>query len=276
MNFRTEIGHITGGFEISLNDKIALVGSCFADNIGGRLERDGFTAVHNPLGPLFNPGSVERLLRRGLRPYVSDELIEYDGVWHCLDFANRYQSTDRDALLERVNTEYMAYAQAIAEADVLIITLGTTNAFTLNGEIVGNCHKLPGYMFDKRQVSIDEIGRLAPFLQNRRSMLTLSPVRYPGEGLAKGFMSKAMLRVGIEDVCRTSGCDYFPTYEILNDDLRDYRFYAPDMRHPSETAVDYIYDKFAETYFSADTLRRTLENRRVSLTAAHRQIIIEQ
>ena len=276
MKFRTEIGPLKGSFEIGRGARIVLIGSCFADNIGERLVRDGFSAVHNPLGPLFNPVSVARNLARGIRPYGEDDFFEHQGIWHCLDFANRYQDSSAEKLAQSVNAEYMPFAQAIADADVIIVTLGTSKVYRLTSDYVaGNCHKLPGTMFSEAMLSVDEaVKALQPALTalaaSKHIILTLSPVRYPGEGLAKGFLAKATLRVAIDHLCNSLGLDYFPAFEIVNDDLRDYRFYAADMRHPSEVAVDYIYDNFCEAYFCASSLSEAAESRRQYIRAAHR------
>ena len=128
-------------------------------------------------------------------------------------------------------------------------------------------------MFEEHRLTIPEIEKLIPLLKGRKAILTLSPVRYPGEGLPAGSLAKATLRVAIDNICREAGCDYFPAFEILNDDLRDYRFYAPDMRHPSETAVEYVYEKFADAYFTDYTKQKSIERRKAALHASHRPII---
>lgn len=273
MKFRTEIEPVKGSFEILPRHRIVLIGSCFADNIGERLAADGFNAVHNPLGPLFNPESIARVVSRGSKPYSTDDFYVHDGRWHCLDFANRYQADSPEALGEAVNADFLPFAKAIAEADVLIVTFGTNNVFRLNGSTVGNCHKLPGTLFEEHSLSVDEIAGFRDVLGRRPTILTLSPVRYPGKGLANGFLAKATLRVAIHRMCGEAECDYFPAFEMVNDDLRDYRFYAPDMRHPSEVAVDYIYDKFMDAYFSESTKQTALERRRQAIREAHRPII---
>ena len=273
MRFRTEIGMLSGGFKINHSDRIVLLGSCFADNIGEKLKTDGFSVIHNPLGPLFNPESVCRVISRGDAPYEKDNLICFEGVWHCLDFANRYQSEDSEKLLGKINDDYMPLAQAIIDADVIVVTLGTNKVYRHNGITAGNCHKLPAKLFEEKYLSVAESEEIGNLLTKPRTILTVSPVRYPGEGLAKGFLSKATLRVAVENICKKNGFDYFPAFEIVNDDLRDYRFYAADMRHPSEVAVDYIYEKFAEAYFTDETMRQALKNRKDNLKAAHRPII---
>lgn len=276
MKFRTEIGNISRSFAISHNDRIVLIGSCFADNIGERLVSAGFNAVHNPMGPLFNPASIAGLVRRGQIPYsAADFITGPDGTLHCLDFASRYQDTDISQLANRVNTDYASLSRAIAEADVLIITFGNDKIYEYNGEVAGNCHKLPASTFTSRYLDIDEICSLwhCAIPTGKRVIFTLSPVRYIGDGLAQSGLSKATLRVAIDKICRDGGYDYFPAYEIVNDDLRDYRFYSADLKHPSDVAVDYIYEKFAETYFTKETISRAEECRKATLHAAHRPLL---
>lgn len=276
MKFRTEIERLSGAFEISHSDRIVMLGSCFADNIGQLLKRDGFNVVHNPLGPLFNPESVGKVLSRGKRPYTKNDFYTHGSIWHCMDFANRYQASDPERLAEKVNDDYLPLANALDNATKIIITLGTNKVYRLDGSTVGNCHKLPGYLLEEHHLSIEEVEALGKILKDKQVILTLSPVRYPGEGLAKGFLAKATLRVAIDNICRAlENCQYFPAFEIVNDDLRDYRFYTSDLRHPSEMAVEYIYEHFADTYFSENTKSLAAENRKQFLRESHRPIISE-
>lgn len=281
MRFRTEIENIHGSFEISHRDKIVLIGSCFADNIGTLLEKSGFDVTHNPLGPLFNPQSVGHVLGRGGEKYKEKDFILHSGTWHCLYYANRYQSTDAATLAQMVNKDYVALAESLAAADVLVITLGTSKVYRLNGTTAGNCHKLPGTIFSEDYLDVDAavesiVSSIDKIAKSKRVIITLSPVRYPGEGLSKGFLAKATLRVAIDKICCLTGADYFPAFEIVNDDLRDYRFYAPDMRHPSDQAIEYIYEKFGETYFSENTIKEAEKYRKLALHGAHRPIITDK
>ncbi|MCM1036944.1 MAG: GSCFA domain-containing protein [Bacteroides sp.] len=274
--FRTEIGRLRGGFEIRRDDRIVLLGSCFADNIGERLATDGFAAVHNPLGPLYNPASILRVLARGGRPYGEADMVCHAGTWHCLDAACRYQGADPGAVADAVNADYLPLARAVDEADVVIVTFGTSHVFEHGGTVAGNCHKLPAAEFERRMLSPAEIAdawAAVPALSGKRLIFTISPVRYTSDGLADGSLAKAILRVAVDDICRRTGADYFPACEIVCDDLRDYRFYADDLRHPSAMAVEYIYEKFAEAYFSPATCEAARAARRAWLRSQHRPII---
>ncbi len=277
MRFRTEIESVRGSFEINHQSRVVLLGSCFADNIGAQLAADGFEAVHNPLGPLFNPASIARVIARGGRPYGPDDFVQgADGVWHCLDFAMRYQADTAEGLAVKVNADYLPLAAALDRADVLIVTLGTNKVFRYgNGAVAGNCHKLPGAFFATEYLEIDEIAELWDTLPvNAKNVIfTVSPVRYTESGLTANSLTKAKLRVATDILCRRWKADYFPAYEIVNDDLRDYRFYADDLKHPSEMAVKYIYEHFADAYFSAATKEKAAECRRATLRSLHRNLL---
>ncbi len=275
MNFRTEIGDIHGSFKISHDDRIVMLGSCFADNVGSRLEQDGFNVVHNPLGPLFNPASTANVLARNGRPYSTNDFVRQGDIWHCLDFASRYQARTAEALAEKVNADYMHLWQSLENASVIILTFGTNKVYERQGKVVGNCHKLPADTFTSRFLSLDEILQLwkRPLIGSARAIFTLSPVKYPGDGLAANCLSKSTLRLAIDAICRRGQHDYFPAFEIVTEDLRDYRFYAPDLKHPSDVAIEYIYDHFASAYFSKETLSTAQRSRKEYLAGQHRRII---
>lgn len=277
MDFRTEIESLRGSFDITHRDRIVLLGSCFADNVGERLVAQGFNAVHNPLGPLFNPASVLRVLTRGPRPYSETDFVRYADTRHCLDFANRYQHTDSSQLAAMVNADYLPLAESIEHATVIIVTFGTAHVWRLAGSgiVAGNCHKLPGNMFTDETLEINEITHAWASALNpgKKYIFTVSPVRYTSGGLIANSLSKAALRVAVDKICRQSGADYFPAFEIVNDDLRDYRFYAADMKHPSPVAVDYIYHHFSQAYFSPSTQEEAGRAYREFLRAQHRQIL---
>ncbi|MDE6301178.1 MAG: GSCFA domain-containing protein [Muribaculaceae bacterium] len=275
MRFRTEIEPATGSFEISADTPVALVGSCFADEIGRLLARDGVPATAGIMGPLFNPLSIKKFLDRNGRPYTPGDLTLHEGVWHCLDWANRYQHTDPDTLLESVNADFSRLSEALTSAQCIIITFGNTKVYETPLGIAGNCHKLPAGMFASRRLTLEEIVDAWTGIDfgHRNVILTLSPVRYTENGLAESTLAKATLRVAIDRICSRNGWDYFPAFEILNDDLRDYRFYASDLKHPSDTAIEYVYQHFCETYMSRATRETLKEHRKASLTAAHHPIL---
>lgn len=274
MKFRTEIEPLHGSFGLGLDDRIVMLGSCFSDSVGERLATDGFEVMHNPLGPLFNPLSVARTYARRTG-YAVPDFLHHSGTWHCMDYASRYSDTDPAALAGRVNADYGLLSEAIENATAAIITFGSARAYRLagGGAVVGNCHRLPAAMFDEIDLDVDTIvdawtsaglRRLPP-----KVIFTLSPIRYTAYGLAANSLSKAVLRVAIDKLCSRLGADYFPAFEILNDDLRDYRYYAADMKHPSDVAVEYIYEKFIEAYCTPQTRQKIAENHRCAMRKCH-------
>ncbi len=274
MNFRTEIEATHAPFGISHSDRIVLLGSCFTDSVGSRLDDDGFTTVHNPMGPLYNPASIARVVKRKA-PYSIDDLYrDGSGTYHCMDYAARYSDADGDKLLSIINTRRSELQQRIEDATVVIITFGTARVydFTPGGYVAGNCHRLPAALFNERLLSIEEIvDEWKPIVEslNKKVIFTLSPIRYTADGLARNSLSKAILRVAIEQLCSESGAVYFPAFEIMNDDLRDYRFYADDLKHPTAMAVEYIYQHFSRTFFSDATRAQAAECHRETMRNRH-------
>ena len=280
MKFRTEIESARGSFAITHNGGIVLLGSCFSDNVGSRLKRDGFDVTYNPMGPLYNPVSLARLINdlAGDKVYgVADFKCDGEGVCHCLDFASRYQNSDAYELAAVLNADLAVLKEAYRRAKTVIVTFGSSIVYSLSSDIadtVGNCDKFPASTFSRFAVGTDDIVALwRPLLEEminggKNVILTVSPIRHLADGLHGNELSKARLLLA----CDALGefCEYFPAYEIMMDDLRDYRFYERDLKHPSEMACDYIYEKFAERYFSRDTLTRVADERAKSLFASHR------
>lgn len=283
MRFRTEIEQPRGSFSISHDSGIVMLGSCFTDNIGGRLAADGFKVCSNPLGPLYNPLSladcVDKLID-GYRYTADDIYLDSQGLGHCLDYASRYSGSDRETLLDRVNSDFDTLKAAFAEADTLIITFGSAHGYYMaDGSRqlpVGNCHKLDDRLFEQRMIDCEAISAAwEPLLRElsaagKRVILTVSPIRHLAYGLAGNSLTKARLLLACERLRQYA--DYFPAFEIMLDDLRDYRFYDADMKHPTAVAIDYIYEIFGKTYFSDATAAKALACRRITKTAQHRPI----
>lgn len=242
MQFSTPVNIPLAGFSIEPCERMLFVGSCFADNIGQRFVADKFRAVVNPDGVMYNPASI----------------------LHTVD---RY--------VDRLETED---AEAPSTA---VFTLGTNHVYILNetGEIVDNCRKRPQRLFTERELTVDEcseylcraIGRLRSVNPDVRVVLTVSPIRYAKYGFHGSQLSKAVLLLAADKVVREHDMvEYFPAYEIVNDELRDYRFYREDMLHPSDQAVEYIWQRFGDTYFSEHTLSFLEEWRPVKAALGHR------
>lgn len=280
MRFRTEVEIPRGLRPISHDNRIVTIGSCFSDAIGRRLVESGLTAAVNPMGVLFNPVSIATAISRALNSnfFTGDDLYrDRAGMYHALDFESRRQGPDAAALLDSLNEDFAEFRRVVAQADILIVTFGTAWCFRHlpTDRIVGNCHKLPDSQFERALVCPQNIKTLwDPIVNGRRVIFTVSPVRHLNDGLHGNTLSKANLHLGIDSLCATNpDCEYFPAFEALVDDLRDYRFYADDLKHPSAQGEEYVFEKFTETYFDRDTRARAENVRKAARLAAHRPIL---
>lgn len=277
MRFRTEIEPQCCP-PVSHDSRLLMLGSCFTDNIGEQLAIDGFNVTVNPTGVLYNPASIANMLERAAqkRNYTDGDLFrDDDGTFHLLDFPNSFRGTDPAQLLALGNGRLAQLSVALDEADTLIVTFGTAWVFDQisTGLTAGNCHKLPARLFNLRRLSCAEIvDRWSGLVNDRRVIFTVSPIRHMADGLHGNTLSKATLQLAVEQLVGR-GAEYFPAYEIMMDDLRDYRFYAADMKHPSETAVQYIYEVFKQRYFTAETMNIADANRRQYKFSQHRQLL---
>ncbi len=261
MKFRTSIDVAPFEAKIDYSDSILAVGSCFAEAVGARLVRSKFRATVNPTGVLFNPASICKTLQR----FEHKELVaeeELQPEWFHYDFHSSLSAPSAEECVRRINSAVEAGHEALRMCDWIVITLGTAWIYELaqSGEVVANCHKQPSANFRRRRLSVAEIVEmldvaLSHLLPSKRVILTLSPVRHLGDGLPENSLSKATLRVAIEEfVARhPSRAFYFPAYEIFVDDLRDYRFYGEDMVHPSTVGVDYVWEKFCDVALSLES-----------------------
>lgn len=242
MQFSTPVNIPLAGFSIEPCERMLFVGSCFADNIGQRFVADKFRAVVNPDGVMYNPASILHTVDR---------------------YVDRLEAEDAEA------------------PRTAVFTLGTNHVYILNetGEIVDNCRKRPQRLFTERELTVDEcaeylcraIGRLRSVNPDVRVVLTVSPIRYAKYGFHGSQLSKAVLLLAADKVVREHDMvEYFPAYEIVNDELRDYRFYREDMLHPSDQAVEYIWQRFGDTYFSEHTRSFLEEWRPVKAALGHR------
>lgn len=269
---------------------LLLLGSCFTDEIGARLLGCGYPCCVNPCGVQYNPASIAALLSAALAGvWPQDAFFRHDGLWRCWLLPTRF-SAPTEAECRRICDDALAtLADALARADALIITLGTSWIYehTAPGYsgIVGNCHKVPARDFSRRRLSVSEItGLWRPLIERlhrlnpRMSLIfTVSPIRHFKDGAHENTLSKATLHLAVDELLDDDTLpmrsDYFPAWELLMDDLRDYRFYAADMLHPSPVAVDYIWSLFSARYFT-DATRARLRASAVALRrAAHRPIL---
>lgn len=267
MNFTTQIPIFKHENNISHKDRIMLLGSCFTENIGNKLSINGFETLINPFGILYNPFSICSSLNRiiDLKFLVSEDLVKVNEFWYSYEHHGVFRDENSDNLLQTINLNITKANIFLKETNWLIITLGTAWIFFLkeNNKILGNCHKLNPQLIDKRLLTVDEIventnltiNRIRKINPNIKIILTVSPIRHWKQGYRENLISKSTLHLAIDQICKSiTYCSYFPAYEIVMDELRDYRFYKADMLHPSEIAVDYIWEKFATHLFSDSTI----------------------
>ncbi|MDE5687870.1 MAG: GSCFA domain-containing protein [Paramuribaculum sp.] len=284
--FRTPVTPLALKGTVSHTTPLLMLGSCFAANIGARLQRELFDVCVNPFGTLYNPASIDEAVRRLVSgaPFTDNDITVRDGIchcWHC--HSSLSSSTGAEALLQSLNTKLEAATAFAARTQVAVLTFGFNRVYRLssNGMIVANCHKFPASTFIEDNLGLDAciqyisstVDALRRLNSGMKIILTVSPVRYTGYGLHASAIGKATLLLACESVAQSrEGIIYFPSYEALNDDLRDYRFYAADMKHPSEVAVDYIYDIFAESFFDDRTVAIANKAARLSARLAHRPL----
>ena len=253
MKLHTSVEITPSARKIGYGDKILLLGSCFADNIGAKLNEHYFQATINPLGTLYNPASIALALTDTCFPITDSQIIYHNGLWHSMLHHGSFSSVDKVEMMARCQQSRAELQQALHEATTVIVTFGTAWVYEMDGKVVANCHKLPANCFTRRCLTVNEIVDIwKPIVQNtseKHWIFTVSPIRHIKDGLHANQISKAILLQAVERL----GHSYFPSYEIMLDELRDYRFYAEDMVHPSSVAVEYIWQRFVETYMTIDT-----------------------
>lgn len=282
MKFRTEITISPFDRPIGYRDRLLSLGSCFADEIGTRLAEAKFPICCNPSGPLFNPLSILALVERALfrRRFMPEEVQRHDnGACFLYDLSTRFTEQTAGSLLQRANALVEQLGQAVEAADHLLITFGTAWVYRLaaNGAVVANCHKQPQRNFCRERLTVEQIvaawSRLIERLPAKQIILTVSPIRHLGDGLEGNAVSKAVLRLACEELAeRHTTVRYFPAYEMLMDDLRDYRFYADDLCHPSRQAVEYIWEHFTAAALTEPTRRTVEEVRQLTSLLHHRPL----
>ncbi len=283
MKFRTELTPQPLAATIDYADEILTLGSCFATRIGERLAAARFRTVTNPTGVLFNPLSIAKALESFAtdRPIAREELHAESGIWFHYDFHGSFSAPTPEMALQQMQTARRAGSNALRRATRLILTFGTAWVYDLRatGRTVANCHKQPADRFVRRRLTVEEIvarfdALLTGPLADKPIILTVSPVRHLADGLEQNSVSKATLRLAAEELrLRHPGqVEYFPAYELLMDDLRDYRFYADDLLHPSPAAVEYIWEHFTEAALSEQARRLLPEVEAVVRAAAHRPL----
>ena len=261
MNFQTQIPIQKSDFPIDYNSKLLSLGSCFAENMAEKFEYFKFENVVNPFGIIFNPVSLEKLILRSIHKtyFTANDIFYHNEAWHCYEVHSELSNPDREEFLSNLNQLIDSTNWHIEKSIHCLITLGTSWVYRHieSNEIVANCHKVPQKQFVKELLSIAQI---EASLQNIISeihavnpkcnfVFTVSPVRHIKDGFVENTLSKAHLISALNaSNFQLPTSSYFPSYEIMMDELRDYRFYGEDMLHPNQTAIDYIWIKFFENY----------------------------
>ena len=257
MDFHLEFSPKIFDTPINLQHKLMLIGSCFTEQIGNKLTQHKFRVMDNPNGILFNPVSIVKSISSYIdnKQYGEADLFYQNECWNSWEHHSRFSHPDKQLCLQQINDSQRSAHDFLKGADWLLITLGSAFVYELeNAAVVANCHKVPTDKFNKRLLTVDEVTVMLQQMQKQLSVFnpglkiifTISPVRHLREGFVENNRSKAILINAVHQIT-SAGCFYFPAYELIIDDLRDYRFYAEDMVHPNYAATNYVWEKFITT-----------------------------
>lgn len=274
--------------QMDYNAKLLLLGSCFSENIGEKFSYFKFQSVSNPFGILFHPRAIETVMLKARKQieYTENDVFFHNERWHCYDAHSKLSAVSKEILLIDLNSNLQLINEQIAQATHVIITLGTAWVYDLveSNQTVANCHKMPQKQFNKKLLSVTEIvsslKTMAEVIKavNRKTTLifTVSPVRHIKDGFVENALSKAHLISAIHQfVNQNSPSDtlqlsYFPSYEIMLDELREYRFYKADMLHPNATAIEYIWQRFQTVWMDSKTVSVMKEVEDIQKGLAHK------
>jgi len=282
MKFRTEIKCQAVSKKLDHHSSLVLLGSCFSEHMEEKFQYFKFNTFANPFGILFNPKAIETAVRRCVEKssYSKDELLEHGDIWLSLDHHSRFDHRDQKQVLDNINKQINLGYKAMENASHVIITLGTSWVYKWkeDDKVVGNCHKIPQKKFSKELLSSEEIleslkliSSLIHSINKKASFIfTVSPVRHLKDGFIENTLSKSLLHKAIYELKKEIDVSYFPAYEIMMDDLRDYRFYKTDLVHPNEMAVDYIWELFKETWISESSKEVMNDIEDIQRSLAHR------
>ena len=283
MELRTTFKIEPSSDKITYNDKVMFVGSCFATSIGSKFSEGKFPVMINPSGTVFNPVSVSKTLDTILseKQATPDDLFFFDGQYLSFNHYTDFSSDNLDALLEKINKTSVDAHNFLSRSKYLFITFGTARIYRRkdNGETVSNCHKIPSDRFISEILTVNEIvaswnkqlDRLHTLFPDLKVIFTVSPVRHLKDSAHGNQISKAVLLLAVEELLNHRvGPRYFPAYEIMMDDLRDYRYYSPDMIHPSSVAIDYIWTLFSDAFIEGSSLKIWKEAINITKAVNHR------
>lgn len=283
MDFRTAIKPLEQKGLLSHDESIMMFGSCFSDNIGRKLYDAMFDVDVNPFGTTFNPSSIYDNINYLLsgEKVCDDDLFMYNGVWNNFRYHSRFSGVKKEEVKNTMNIRLESARNNLAKSGMIFLTFGTAWYYThlLNDTVVNNCHKIPQCEFDKRILCVEDIvadycllvSKLVRLNNDVKIVFTVSPVRHISDGLSENQLSKSILRVSVSEIIKKfpDSCIYFPAYEIMMDDLRDYRFYEADMVHPSETAIGYIWEVFCNSFMNEGTLNMVRKCTKLSKRLYH-------
>jgi len=284
MQFRTQIPIQKSNHPIDYNSKIVSLGSCFAVNMSEKLDYFKFQNTCNPFGILFHPLAIEKLIDFAVskKQFTEKDLFFHEERWHSFDAHSDLSNSNETALMKDLNAIVKSTLQQITESTHIIVTFGTAWVYRNieSNEVVANCHKVPQKEFRKELLSVEEITLslektihlIRTINPEANIIFTVSPVRHIKDGFVENQLSKSHLITAIHNIinCQLSIVNYFPSYEIMMDELRDYRFYAEDMLHPNQVAIDYIWERFSETGISESAYKTMDEVETIQKGLAHR------
>lgn len=285
MKFRSEFKSERSSLTLDPCKPVVMAGSCFSQNIAGMMEKHLWQAV-NPFGTLYNPLSISAAIdimsdsEKGCERFKKS-LVKFNGVWNSKFFDSSFSAINKEDSIEEFKKRQQTFIKALQEGKILIATFGTSICYFHQEDnvVAGNCHKMPANLFSRRRIGINEIQEawekvirnLTKTFGDINIIFTVSPVRHLKDGFVGNIRSKAVLQLAVEEICNNhENCLYFPAFEILNDDLRDYRFYAADLVHPSDEAIEYIWEKFIETFLDSSGLETLKEGNRQYKALHHR------
>lgn len=286
MKFRTELLLNTNKFKIDYSHNILLLGSCFTDNIGQKLFDRKFKSISNPFGVLFNPFSISNLVNKALSDQqLNIELIaSLNNLWHSFELHGDFSNNSKETLITNGNNAITNTKKQIENASYLFITFGTAWIYEhkTSRHIVANCHKFSNNLFDRSKLSVAEIvtewdhtiRNIIDSNPKIKIVFTVSPIRHLKDGFHENQLSKATLHLAIDELIKLypQNCSYFPSYELIVDDLRDYRFYEEDLVHISTEGINYLFEKFQDHYFDKSTIQLSKQLLKITMATKHRLI----
>ncbi len=286
MKFSTEVQLPNYPFGINYESTIFSIGSCFSDHVGNRLKRLKFNSLSNPAGVIFNPISICTLLDMALnqKAPLEERIIHRDGLFFHFDYHSSIYGTSKEELMNKINQVNELIRNQLVQSDICIITLGTAWVYEKDDQVVANCHKIQTKDFKRRLLGLEEMQNAFKALHKDlmainpdfQLILTVSPIRHWKDGASNNQVSKSLLHIVRHQLCHEfKNAHYFPSYELLMDELRDYRFYKKDLLHPTEIAFEHIWDKFSRALFSQSAKLKSTAINKILIGLEHKVLFPE-